>query len=146
MGIMDAKQIIMNFSAPPSVEDLTVIAGEILDALPEDLLEFCDGLAVRIEDFPDESTEQELDLEDPYDLLALYRSGREISPGIEKKTANDDDVLLIYRRPVLDMWCENGDDISALIRQIMIEELGRHFDFSEDEIDEMSRQHYQGML
>lgn len=143
---MDAKQIIMNFSLAPSIEDLTVIAGETLDALPEDLLEFCDGLAVRVEEFPDESTEQELDLDDPYDLLALYRSGREISPGIEKKTANDDDILLLYRRPILDMWCESGDDIAALIRHIMIEELGRHFDFSEDEIDEMAGQHYQGML
>lgn len=143
---MDAKRIIMNFSIPPSLEDLEVLAGETLEAMPTELLEFCEGLAIRVEEFPDESIESELDLDEPYDLLALYRSGKEIAPGIEKKTANDDDLLIIFRRPVLDTWCESGDDLSALIRQIMIEELGRHFDFSDDEIDDMARRHYQGML
>lgn len=143
---MDTKQIIMNYSRPPSIEDMVVIAGEILDQLPEEILEFCEGLAIRVEDFPDESTEQEVDLEDPYDLLALYRSGKEISPGVQKKTANDDDLLILFRRPILDMWCESGDDLPGLIRQVMIEELGRHFDFSDDEIDEMSARHFQGML
>src|SRR5690606_16478066 len=99
-----------------------------------------------VEDLPDESTEQDLDLEDPFDLLALYRNGKEVAPGVEKKTANDDDVLIVYRRPVLDMWCETEDDLATLLRQVVIEELGRHFDFSEDEIEEMSERHYQGML
>jgi predicted Zn-dependent protease with MMP-like domain len=143
---VDAKQIIMNFAAPPGADDLEVIANGNLDILPEELLEFCGDLTIVIEDFPDEVTEQELELDDQYELLALYRSGKEISPGVERKTANDDDVLIIYRRPVLDMWCETGDDLGVLIRQIMIEELGRHFNFSEDEIDEMSERHYQGMF
>jgi predicted Zn-dependent protease with MMP-like domain len=143
---MDTKQIIMNYSVPPSVEDMVVIAGETLDAMPQEILEFCEGLAIRVEDFPDESTAQEVDLENSYDLLALYRSGKEISPGVQKKTANDDDLLILFRRPILDMWCESGDDLAGLIRQVMIEELGRHFDFSDDEIDEMSARHFQGML
>ena len=143
---MDEKQIIMNFAAPPSLEDMEVIAGGILEALPEELLVFCEELAIRVEELPDSSIEAEMDLEDPYDLLALYRSGKEIAPGIERKTANDDDVLTFFRRPALDMWCETGEDLNALIRQIMIEELGRHFDFSDDEIDEMTQRHFQGML
>jgi len=144
---MDDKQkIIMNFTAPPGAEDLEVISGGILDALPEELLEFCDGLAIRVEDAPDEAIEDELDLEDSFDLLALYKSGKEVSPGVEKKTANDDDILIIFRRPLLDMWCETEEDLSTLVRQVMIEELGRHFDFSDEEISEMNGRHYQGML
>jgi predicted Zn-dependent protease with MMP-like domain len=143
---MDRKQIIMNYTMPPSAEDLGVIAGDVLDTLPEELVEFCEGIAIRVEDLPDEVVESELDLEDPFDLFVLYRSGSEISPGVEKKTANDDDVLVIYRRPVLDLWCEGGEDLYGIIRQIMIEELGRHFDFSDDEVDEMVGRHYQGML
>ena len=91
-------------------------------------------------------TEQELELEDPYDLLALFKSGREISPGIEKKTANDDDVLILFRRPILDMWCENGDDLTMLLRHVMIEEIAKNFDFSDDEIDELAERHFQGMF
>ena len=141
-----SKQIIMNFTVPPSDDDLEVIAESIIDTLPEELAEFCESLALVLEDFPDETVEQEMDLDDPYDLLALYKSGKEISPGVEKKTANDDDALILYRRPILDMWCETGDDLSTLVRQIMIEELGKHFDFSDDEIEEMAERHYQGML
>jgi predicted Zn-dependent protease with MMP-like domain len=143
---MDGKQIIMSYTVPPSIEDLGVMAGGILETLPDELTGFCTGLAIRIEDFADASTEQELDLEDVYDLLALYRSGKEIAPGIEKKTANDDDILILYRRPILDMWCEGGEDLCTILRQTMIEELGRHFDFSDDEIDDMTSRHYQGML
>jgi predicted Zn-dependent protease with MMP-like domain len=144
--MMDSKRIIMNFGAPPSLDDLTALAGSLLESLPEELLEFCESLAIRVEEFPDIATEQELDLDDPYDLLALFKSGSEISPGVEKKTANDDDILILYRRPILDMWCENGDDLNYLLRQIMIEELGKHFDFSDDEIFDMAERHFQGFL
>jgi predicted Zn-dependent protease with MMP-like domain len=144
--VMSGQQIIMNHTMAPGVEDLEVIAGGVLEALPEELLEYCEGLAIRVEEWPDAATENELNLEDPYELLALYKSGKEIAPGIEKKTANDDDVLILFRRPVLDMWCEAGEDLAGLIRDIMIEELGRHFEFSDDEIEELSRRHYQGML
>lgn len=143
---MDGKQIIMNFTVPPSMDDLEVIANQTLDLLPEELAEFCDNLALVIEDFADDMTQQDQDIEDPYELLALYKSGKEISPGVEKKTANDDDVMVLYRRPILDLWCEEGSDLSTLVRNVMIEELGRNFDFSDDDIEEMSERHYQGML
>ncbi len=140
------QQIIMSYTTPPGTEEMEVMGAGILETLPEELQEHCEGVAVRVEEFPDAGTESELDLEDPYDLLALYKSGKEISPGVQKKTANDDDILIIYRRPVLDMWCESGDDLIVLLRQVMIEELGRHFEFSDDDIDEMTRRHFQGVL
>lgn len=143
---MSGQQIIMNFTVPPSQDDLEVIANASVELLPEELAEFCDSLTLTIEEFPDDVVAQDQDLDDPYELLALYKSGKELSPGVEKKTANDDDVLVLYRRPILDLWCEEGGDLSALVRQVIVEELGRNFDFSEDEIEEMSERHYQGML
>lgn len=140
------QQIIMNFTLPPTIEDMEVIASNAFDNLPEELVELCDGVALVIEDLPDEVVESDLDIEDPYDLLALYKSGKEISPGVERKTANDDDVLFIYRRALLDLWCESCDDLNEVVRQVMIEELGRHYDFSDDEIDEFMQRHHQGML
>lgn len=144
--MVDAKRIIMNFSVPPGTEDMEVMAAAILESLPEELVDYCEGLAIALEEFPDEALEHELELEDPFDLLALFRGGQEISPGVERKTANDDDVLMLFRRPILDLWCESGDDINAVLRQVILEELGKKFDFSDDEIDEMSERHYQGMF
>ena len=117
---MDQQRIIMNFSVPPSADDLEVIAREALDNLPEEILELCEELAIEVEDFPDETVEAEMELDDPYDLLALYRSGKQISPGVQKKVANDDDVLILYRRPILDMWCETGEDLSHIVLEIFM--------------------------
>jgi predicted Zn-dependent protease with MMP-like domain len=141
-----SQQIIMNFSVPPSDDDLLVIANEQLENLPDELLEFCDELNIQIEDLPDEATENDLELEDPFELLALYKAGKELAPGVERKAANDDDVLIIYRRPILDLWCESRDHLSQIVREAMIEEIGNQFDFSDDEIEEMTARHHQGML
>lgn len=143
---MSGQHIIMNFSVPPSPDDLLVIVHDVLETLPHELSDYTDDLVVEIEEFPDAVIEQELDLEDPYDLCALFRSGNEITPGVEKKSSKDDDRLIIYRRPVLDLWCDTGFDIFAVTRQVIIEELGRHFNFSDDEIEDLVSRHHQGML
>lgn len=143
---MNYQRIIMNFTVPPTSEDLEALAGDVLETLPDEILRSCEDVSILVEDFSDEATQSDLDVDDPYDLLAFYKSAREISPGVERKVANDDDVLILYRRPILDMWAETGDDLQNVIRQIMIEELGRHFEFSDDDIDEMAGRHYQGLL
>ncbi len=143
---MERERIIMNFSVAPSAEDIEVMAMGALESLPEQLTELCDGLAVKVEDFPDEVIQHDLELEGPYELLAYYKNGSQIAPGVTKKTANDDDVLLIFRRPLLDAWCESGEDIGILLRQVMIEEIATNFDFQENDIEDMIARHLQGML
>jgi predicted Zn-dependent protease with MMP-like domain len=143
---MDQHRIIMSFSRPPGADDIETIAGEILSSLPEEITDHCESLAIEVEEFPDDATQVEMELDDPYELVALYRSGKEISPGVERKVANDDDILVLYRRPILDLWCDTQEDLTALIREVMIEELAGNFDFSDDEIAEMTRRHHQGML
>ena len=143
---MDRKQIIMNFSLPPGLDDLEVMVASVIENLPEELVEQCEDLEFRVEDFPEESLETELGIDDPYELLCLFRSGKEISPGVQKKTPDGEDVLLVYRRPLLDMWCENQEDLMSLLRTVIIEEIGKNFEFSEDDIEDMAERHYQGLL
>lgn len=143
---MNQQRINLSFSAPPSQDDLLEVAREIFEMLPEEILEHCESLAIQCEEAADDATQAELELDDPYELLALYRSGKEISRGVQRKVANDDDVLILYRRPILDLWCEIGDDLKDIVRDVMIEELGQNFEFSEDEIEEMSRRHHQGVF
>ena len=140
------QHIIMNYTVSPSRDDLEVLATSIIENLPEELLEQCESINIVIEDLADEVIEQELDLDDPFDLLALYKNGKEISPGVQRKTADEDDTLILYRRAILDMWCDTGEDLTVLIRQVIIEELGRSFDFSEDDIIEMTQRTYQALV
>jgi predicted Zn-dependent protease with MMP-like domain len=141
-----SQQIVMNFSVPPSMDDMSVIANEQLENMPDELFEFCDDLTIKIEEIPDEATESDLELDDPYELVALYKAGKELSPGVETKAANDDDFLILYRRPLLDAWVESGEDLAQIIRDAMIEEIANNFNFSDNDIEEMSTRHYQGML
>ena len=143
---MEQHQIVMNFTVSPSMEDIEALAKDSLAGLPDELMEFCESLAIEVEEFPDTATDEELEIEDPYEVLALYRKGNQIAPGVESKVANDEDLLILFRRPLLDMWCETGDDLSRLVREIMIEEIGRNFDFSEEEIEDMASRHHQGLL
>ncbi len=136
----------MNYTAPPGLDDIETMANAILASLPEEILEYCDSLAIQVEDFPDDTVQAEMELDDVYELVALYKSGKEIAPGVQRKVANDDDVLILYRRGILDLWCDTQDDLTDLIREVMIEELGRNFEFSEDEIEEMTARHHQGMF
>ena len=143
---MTGQRIIMNYTTPPDLDDLAAIANSCLQLMPEELTAFCDNLAIEIEDLPDDVILDDANVDEPYDLVAFLKRGNQLSPGVEKKSANDEDVLTIYRRPLLDYWCETQDDLKQLMRQIIIEELGQNYDFSDDEIDEMAARPYQGAV
>lgn len=143
---MECRQIIMNYTVPPSREDMEVLALGILECLPDELERYCNEISVVVEDMVDDTLSADLDIDDPFELLAIYKNGKEITPGVERKVANDDDVLVLYRRAILDMWCETEDDLLATVRNIIIEELGRYFEFSDDEIQDMTDRHFQGAL
>ncbi len=134
---MECRNIIMNYSMPPSLEDIETIAENVFENLPDEVLRHCEEVVLSIENFVDDCTMDDVDIDDPFELLALYKSGKEIAPGIQKKAANEDDTLILYRRAILDMWCETEDDLEVVIRQVMIEEIGRAFDLREDDIRSM---------
>lgn len=145
---MSNQQIIMNYTLPPSYDDLQVLTRGILDNLPEEIQDKCgeDDIDIQIEDMVDETQEQELGLEDPFDLTVQFKSNKEIAPGVQRKTTSGNHVMVLYRRAILDAWCDLGDDLTTLLRQMIIEEMGRHFEISDDDIDEMIQRHHQGLL
>ena len=86
--------------------------------------------------FPDEETEQEMELESPFDLLGLYRGVAlpHVSFG-EGVPRLDVDRIFLYRRPILDYWCETGEDLTSLVKHVLIHEIGHHFGFSDDDME-----------
>lgn len=142
---MSAQQIIMNF-VPPSYDDLAMLAKVVIDDLPEELLNFYDEIMIEVEDIAEDVLANELEVEDPFEILVLFKSEKEITPGVEKKNGDNNGSLVIFRRAVLDVWCQDSEDLSILMRQIIIEELSRLLDLSDDEIEEMIERHHQGLL
>jgi predicted Zn-dependent protease with MMP-like domain len=144
--VMMKQELIMNFTRPPSADDILAVARQVMDILPDELIQKIEELDIQCEEFPDEATSQEMELDTSYDLLALYHSAHEIAPGVQKKVANGDDRLVLYRRPILDLWAETNDDLLALVREIMIEEMARAYEFNDADIQTMIKSHHQGLL
>ena len=140
------KKIIMNFSAPPSIEDLTSIAESMLDLLPEELDDIAGDLEIKVEDFPPQEVLDEFGLETEFELLALYRDHDEKIPGVASKNENADKILYLYRRPVLDVWCETEDDLNGLLRHLIITELAQNCGFEAGEIEALANRPHQGLL
>lgn len=129
---METKSIFVGFTVPPSIDDIAEIAETILDELPEGLQKYTGGskLKIQVEDFPDAFIEQEMELETPFDLLGCYQSAGPVAVGAKRQ-----DTLYLYRRPILDYWIENGEDLSRVVNRVMLYEIGHHFGFTTDEIE-----------
>ena len=118
----------------PSLDDLERIARAEFKRLPRRLARHVEGVVIRIAEFPDADTEREMGLESPFDLLGLYH-GVAIGEKSVSATPEDVDMIFLYRRPLLDYWCETGEDLGHLIRHVLIHEIGHHFGFSDDDME-----------
>ncbi len=122
------------FSIPPSLADFDVMAREIYAALPNELIQFVDDVVIRVDDFPDVDVEREMDLHSPFDLLGLYQ-GVALGDKSVSDTPAGVDMIFLYRRPILDYWCESGEDLQHLIRHVLIHEIGHHFGLSDADME-----------
>lgn len=124
------------FGPPPDLADIERIAADAFLTIPEVLRQHVEGVAIRVEDFPDEETLTDMELESPFDLLGLYR-GADLAHRGANDVRRDIDMIFLYRRPLLDYWCDTGEDLARLVRHVLIHEIGHHFGFSDDDMDEI---------
>lgn len=120
----------------PSLEDFEVIAREVFDKLPAHFRAHCEGVAIRIEDFPDDEVCEDMELESPWDLLGLYE-GVNILDKVSGVVDGVPDVIFLYREPILDYW-EEGDreeSVRHIIAHVLIHEIGHHFGFSDEDME-----------
>jgi len=120
--------------SPPSLADIDSLARAALDVLPAALKGFTEGVVLQVEDFPDDEVCAEMELESPFDILGLYQGVSLAEKRIEASGAMPDMVFL-YRRPILDYWCETGEDLRHVVRHVLIHEIGHHFGFSDEEME-----------
>jgi len=114
------------------------MADAALAVIPTELRRHLDGVAIRVEDFPDEEICRELGLESPFDLLGLYQ-GISLDQKSVAATPMDVDMIFLYRRPILDYWADSGEDLGHIVRHVLIHEVGHHFGFSDADMDRIER-------
>jgi len=120
----------------PSPGDLEALARTALGCVPAELARHLGDVVIRIDEFPDEEIEQEMGLDSPFDILGLYR-GVALTHKSVMATASDLDMIFLYRRPILDYWCETGEDLYDVVRHVLIHEIGHHFGFSDADMERL---------
>jgi predicted Zn-dependent protease with MMP-like domain len=134
--LMARNDSAFRFNQPPSLADLEEIAAQAYASLPPEITRNITDVVIRVEEFPDEETEQEMDLESPFDLLGLYR-GVSLDRKSVGDISTDVDMIFLYRRPLLDYWCESGEDLTGLVRHLLVHEIGHHFGFSDEDMERL---------
>ena len=120
----------------PSLAEVEIMAQEMFDRLPQRFRALCDGLVIRVEDFADEDVLDSLGAESEFDVLGLFRG-----VGLPFRSVSDPtpmpNMIWLYRRPILDYWAEHDEALGAIVRHVLVHEIGHHFGLSDDDIEKI---------
>ena len=124
--------------APPGAADIESLAAETYDALPAAFRAHARDVVIQVVEFPDAETMEELGVENEFDLLGLYR-GVSLDRQSVLDVPTDVDIVFLYRRPILDYWCETGESLAAVVRNVLVHEIGHHFGLSDADMEAIER-------
>ncbi|MFT7027935.1 MAG: putative Zn-dependent protease with MMP-like domain [Paracoccaceae bacterium] len=132
MAVSDDADAARDVTAP-SLEAFEALAGEAFAALPDFVRAACEGLLIRVEDFADDDTLNQMGIEDGFELTGLYHGVSLI--GRASGDAVMPDEVWLFRRPIMDEWAARGDvTLGALIAHVLVHEIAHHFGWSDAEI------------
>ena len=123
----------------PSLEAIEVLALAAYGDLPQAFRSLCGEIQFIVADFPDEDVMRAMDLESEFDILGLFE-GRPIGDMGVPITGEMGNRILLYRRPILDYWAEHDETLEAIVRHVLVHEIGHHFGLSDDDMYGLERE------
>ncbi len=118
---------------PPSLDDLAAMGEAALARLRPAFGQFLGNVPIRVQDFADEETLQSMEIENPFELMGLYHGST-----LAAEAAGHGGLpamIFLYRRPLLDYWCETAEPLDRVVRHVLIHEIGHHFGLSDDDME-----------
>ena len=117
----------------PSLAEFEVLAGEVFRRLPDRFRALCEGLVVRVDDFASDEVLDDMEIESEFDLLGLFQ-GVGLPFRSESAPVQMPNMIWLYRRPILDYWAEHDETLGAIVRHVLVHEIGHHFGLSDDDM------------
>ena len=97
----------------PSLAEMEAMAHEVFERLPEGFRKLCDGVIIRVDDFPTDEVLDEMQAQSEFDLLGLFHG-----MGLPHQSGSDiprlPNMIWLYRRPILDYWAEHRGNARAI--------------------------------
>jgi predicted Zn-dependent protease with MMP-like domain len=123
----------------PSLADLEALAGAAYAALPSRFTRLCEGLVIKVEDFPEDEVLEEMECETEFDLLGLFR-GQGLTQGQHlAQTGDTANMVWLFRRPIIDYWADGEDTLQEIVTHVLVHEIGHHFGLSDEDMEEIER-------
>ena len=122
----------------PSLEEFEVIATEAFARLPNKFRSLCEGLVIRVEDFPTNEVLDDFKAETEFDLLGLFQ-GVGLPFRSESAPVHMPNMIWLYRRPILDYWSEHDEALGAIVTHVLVHEIGHHFGMSDADMEAIEK-------
>lgn len=122
-----------NDIAAPSLADFEELARQAFATLPEQFRALTGDIRFAIEDFPSADVIRDMGLESEFDILGLFHGPR-LSDHMAGHVHAHQTMIFLYRRPILDYWADSEDTLGAIVRHVLIHEIGHHFGLSDDDM------------
>jgi predicted Zn-dependent protease with MMP-like domain len=114
----------------PSLAEFEVLAGEVFRRLPERFRDLAADVVIRVDDFPTDDVLDEMRAETEFDLLGLFQ-GVGLPFRSESAAVQMPNMIWLYRRPILDYWAEHDETLGAIVKHVLVHEIGHHFGLSD---------------
>lgn len=103
----------------PGRADIEAMAVAAIAAAGPELQAKARGVAIVVRDMPSVDVLDELGVDDPYDLLG-YFDAVDARGGLATAEMSK---MLLFRRPILDMWADEPIALGALVADVVTHEL-----------------------
>src|SRR5271170_5217393 len=114
----------------PSLVELEVLAGEVFRHLAKKFRDLAADVVIQVDDFPANEVLDEMAAQSEFDLLGLFQG-----VGLPFRTESDPvqmpNMIWLYRRPILDYWAEHDETLDAIVKHVLVHEIGHHFGLSD---------------
>ena len=123
----------------PDLAEMETMAHAMLALLPDAFRKLCEGVIIRVDDFPTNEVLEEMQAETEFDLLGLFQ-GTGLPFQSSDNTGQLPNMIWLYRRPILDYWAEHDETLGHIVRHVLIHEVGHHFGLSDDDMEAIEAQ------